>query len=395
MQEWSEGVLSDLVFFQRGFDITKAKQNEGSVPVVSSSGINSYHDTFKQKAPGIVIGRKGTLGSVFFIKENYWPHDTTLWSKEIKCNPLFAYYLLQTLSLAQYDVGNANPTLNRNHIHRLKVKYPDEETQKTIAEILSAYDDLIEKNLKQIKLLEELAQITYDEWFVRLRFPGHEATPTNPETELPEGWKKEKLKNYCLLISRGSSLNYELGNGEEGTPVLNQSCIRNGEIELQKVLYAKKLSTNKSHLYLKINDVLINSMGDGTLGRVSKNVSVDYDMIIHNCITVLRSKNEYSQYFLFYFTALHQTFFELIAHGSTGQSSLNKSLIENIEIKIPTKELFKKFDELVSPMWKAIGKLNHQNESLKEARNILLPRLITGMIDVKEYDLSKLLQEAA
>lgn len=133
---WRAAHLEDLVFFQRGFDITKAEQKTGDIPVVSSSGTNSYHSDSKADGPGVVIGRKGSLGTVHYVEGPYWPHDTTLWSKDLKGNhPRFVYYFLHTLGLERYDVGNSNPTLNRNHIHRLDIKIPEHQIQKRIASI--------------------------------------------------------------------------------------------------------------------------------------------------------------------------------------------------------------------------------------------------------------------
>jgi type I restriction enzyme S subunit len=90
---WRNGQLQDLVVFQRGFDITQSQQEAGPYPVISSSGITSYHNQFKVHGPGVVIGRKGTLGSIHYTQGDYWPHDTTLWSKDLKGNdPRFVYY---------------------------------------------------------------------------------------------------------------------------------------------------------------------------------------------------------------------------------------------------------------------------------------------------------------
>ena len=174
---WRGGKLEDLVFFQRGFDITQAQQREGSYPVISSSGVTSYHDEFKVSGPGVVIGRKGTLGSIHFTAADYWPHDTTLWSKDLKGNnPRFVYYFLHTLDFKRFDVGNSNPTLNRNHIHDLVVSIPPRSVQDDIADVLSAYDEMMENNRGRMGLLEEAARLLYREWFVRLPFPGHENT---------------------------------------------------------------------------------------------------------------------------------------------------------------------------------------------------------------------------
>lgn len=162
---WQECTLGDVLTLQRGFDITKAQQSDGPFPVVSSSGVNSYHADYKCEGPGVVIGRKGTLGTAFFLEGAYWPHDTSLWVKDFKGNdPRFCYYLLKSLGLEKYDVGSSNPTLNRNHLHLLDTRAPAPQTQSAIADILTAYDDLIENNTRRIAILEDMARRLFEEW---------------------------------------------------------------------------------------------------------------------------------------------------------------------------------------------------------------------------------------
>lgn len=109
-ERWKPAVLQDLVFFQRGFDITKAEQKDGEVPVISSSGPSSWHNVAMVEGPGVVIGRKGSLGTVHFSESDYWPHDTTLWSKSLNGNnPRFVYYALKCLGLERFNVGGAKP----------------------------------------------------------------------------------------------------------------------------------------------------------------------------------------------------------------------------------------------------------------------------------------------
>lgn len=299
-------------------------------------------------------------------------------------NNYLYYYLCQNeirIKLAQFGRGGANQcNISPSNVESIPIILPPLETQKRIASILSNYDDLIENNLKRIKLLEETAQNIYKEWFVNFRFPNYENTEFHSESGLPVGWEKIQVRDYVSVISKGPSLNYETDGNK--FPVLNQSCIRNGEIELEKVLYANELNINKDYCYLSVNDILVNSMGQGTLGRVSKNVSITEKFIIHNCITFLRAKSDLSQYQLFYFISNNQKYFESVGQGSTGQTTLKVSLIEELEIIKPTKSVINSFDFLISPLWKQIGILKNQNQKLKEARDILLPRLMNRTIEV-------------
>lgn len=126
--------IGSLITLQRGFDITKKDQVEGQFPVVSSGGIKSYHSQAMAKAPGVVIGRKGSIGSVYFIESDYWPHDTTLWVKDFKGNDArLVYYLLRGIKLIELDTGAANPSLNRNLVHPIKVSWPTGDDQANVA----------------------------------------------------------------------------------------------------------------------------------------------------------------------------------------------------------------------------------------------------------------------
>ncbi len=132
---WTESTIGDQVTLQRGFDITKDQQRDGQVPVVSSGGIRSHHDTSMVRAPGVVMGRKGTLGKVFYLEEDFWPHDTTLWVKDFKGNdPRFVHRFFEVLDVQGLDSGAANPALNRNQVHPLRVVWPPLGEQIALAE---------------------------------------------------------------------------------------------------------------------------------------------------------------------------------------------------------------------------------------------------------------------
>ncbi|ENU6941069.1 TPA: restriction endonuclease subunit S [Salmonella enterica subsp. enterica serovar Meleagridis] len=161
--------IGEQVILQRGFDITKKDQVEGNIPVVSSGGISSYHNEAKISGPGVVLGRKGSLGTVFYIDGPYWPHDTTLWVKDFKNNnPIFVYYFFKNISqlLKDMDVGAANPALNRNHVHPLEVFWADRKIQDHIAGILASLDAKINNNTKINQTLEQIAQALFKSWFV-------------------------------------------------------------------------------------------------------------------------------------------------------------------------------------------------------------------------------------
>lgn len=196
MTEWRSTTLGDVITLQRGFDLTQKEANPGPYPVISSGGPGYTSDVPRVDGPGVVTGRKGVLGKVFYTNGAYWPHDTTLWVKDFKGSvPRFIYYLLQTLPLASLDAGAANPTLNRNHAHLLPVVVPDHEAQVKIADILGSIDDLVENNRRRVASLEEMARAMYREWFVRFRFPGHEDVELVDSDlgPIPAGWHARTL----------------------------------------------------------------------------------------------------------------------------------------------------------------------------------------------------------
>jgi type I restriction enzyme S subunit len=157
---------------------------------------------------------------------------------------------------------------------------------------------------------------------------------------------------------------------------------------MQAVQYARPLPEKKSHLYLQPQDILINSMGVGTLGRVSRNLSIDELTIIHNCITVVRGKTgEPTTTFLYYRLSDCQDHFERLGVGATGQTSLRIETIEEVQFAFPPIALLSAFEQAVMPMWINIGRLKRQIQNLRRTRDLLLPRLLSGQIDVEAMPL--------
>ena len=206
MAAWRECLLGDVMNLKRGYDLPHGSRSTGVFPVVSSSGVTDHHSEAKVKGPGVVTGRYGTLGQVFYIESDFWPLNTSLYVQDFKGNdPRFISYFLGTLNLGSQNAAGAVPGVNRNHLHAMDVRVPPLPVQQRIAGILSAYDELIENSHRRIRILEAMARALYREWFVHFRFPGHDA-PSSP-TLLPEG---EGSENHPSPSGRGA--------GGEGTP---------------------------------------------------------------------------------------------------------------------------------------------------------------------------------
>ncbi len=171
--------LGELINFQRGYDLPKSSFISGNIPVVSSNGILGYHNEYKVIGSGITIGRSGTVGLPHYIETNFFPHNTSLFVQDFKGNDKkYIFYLLKYLDLSNKKSGSGVPTMNRNHLHPLKIKaYLDSKTQQKIASVLSALDAKIELNNRINAELEAMAKTLYDYWFVQFEFPDENGKP--------------------------------------------------------------------------------------------------------------------------------------------------------------------------------------------------------------------------
>jgi type I restriction enzyme, S subunit len=156
---WRRCRLGDVVELQRGFDLPERLRKDGDVPIVTSSGINGFHSTPKVSGPGVVTGRYGSIGQVFYIDRSYWPLNTALWVKDFKgSDPRFIYYWLQLVDFESVSAKSAVPGINRNDLHEFEAVVPHLEEQRRIAGVLSALDDKIEHNRLVVARLAELMQ---------------------------------------------------------------------------------------------------------------------------------------------------------------------------------------------------------------------------------------------
>ncbi|CCU71417.1 restriction endonuclease subunit S [Thalassolituus oleivorans] len=141
---WSKVRLGSVAELQRGFDLPSSQRIDGSVPIVSSGGVTGYHSEAKSKAPGVVTGRYGSIGDVFYLEEDYWPLNTSLWVKDFHGNhEKFVYYLLCNFDFKKFSDKTGVPGVNRNDLHAVRVKLPAIPEQKKIAQILSTWDKAI------------------------------------------------------------------------------------------------------------------------------------------------------------------------------------------------------------------------------------------------------------
>lgn len=383
MAAWETIPLGEALTFQRGFDITKDEQREGPFPVISSSGPKSSHAEFKVRGPGVIIGRKGSLGTVFYSEGKYWPHDTTLWIKDFHGNhPRFAYYFLQTMGFERLDAGASNPSLNRNHIHTIPVLWPKLPVQQRIAGILSAYDELIENSRRRIKILEAMARALYREWFVHFRFPGHENHPRIPSPlgEIPQGWEVKTVADAFVISGGGtpSRKEDEFWNGGTiqwyspsdltgaGTMFMDDSSDHITE---------RGLAQSSARMF-PARSVMLTSRA--TIGAIA--INTQPACTNQGFITCLPNERV-PLYYLFHWLTENVPTFQRMASGATFKE-ISRGVFKTIEFLQPPDELVGRFDAIAAPMAEQALALQRQVQNLRRTRDLLLPRLLSGQIEV-------------
>ena len=298
--------------------------------------------------------------------------------KDSSVDNLYLYYFMNTdfikESMVRSMVGaTGRQRVNNDVFSRLDVTFPNIEIQRRIAEILSTYDDLIENNRKQIKLLEEAAQRLYKEWFVDLRFPGHENTKITDG--IPEGWHKTTLAEIAAIKKRGISPKY----ADDGKyTVINQKCIRGSVMDITESRKQEK----QYELTLNIQDcdTVICSTGTGTLGRVGQ-IYGDYpNTTFDSHVTLVRAKENPN--FMYHVIKNQQEFLMGMGRGSTNQQELYRNVIENIEVLLPDRRLLLQTEELLNTIHNKIETVYSQTAILTEARDCMLPKLMSGEIEV-------------
>jgi len=357
VKDWKEVYFNDFVKLNRGFDLPNDKLIEGEFPVVTSSEIKSFHKDYKVIGPGVITGRSGSLGTVQYVEGKYWPHNTTLYVKDFKGNhPKYVYFFLQTMHLENFNAGAGIPSLNQNHLHKQKIIVPNYPTQRGITSILSTYDELIEVNNQRIKLLEETARELYKEWFVRMRFPGYKQAKF--VKGVPEGCGEIKHFMDFIKLNRGFDLPEEK--------------IKEGEYPV-----VASTSIKAFHNQFKVKAPIITTGRSGSLGTV---LFVNQDGWPLN--TSLYVKDFKGNEPLYVFYTLKNIDFESFNSGA-GVPSLNQNHLHKLKLWIAGKELQIKFKDFVEPIFQQIETLNQQNTQLRQIRDRLLPRLISGKLEVK------------
>lgn len=348
---WRDCTLGEVMKLQRGHDLPDRLRVDGDIPIISSSGITGRHNVAKADPPGVVTGRYGTIGEVFFSVEPYWPLNTALYVVDFKGNdPKFLAYLLRNTLKNYKSEKAAVPGVDRNVLHLLKVRAPGLQIQQRIASILSAYDDLIENNRRRIALLEQAARMLYREWFIHFRFPGHEHVKITGG--LPEGWERRDFGKVAQL-NYGKALKAE--HRVDGPfPVYGSS----GQVG----------SHDKA--LVEAPAIVVGRKGNvGSVFWCSENFwPIDTAYFI--------SKHQ-SDYWLY--QTLPNIGFQ---NTDSGVPGLNRDFAYSRKVVVPTETLRREYNLSVETMFGQAQLLTGYNQKLAQARDLLLPRLMNGEIEV-------------
>ena len=371
---WRDCRLGELLKLQRGHALPFESRIEGDVPVVSSSGITGFHNQAKAIAPGVVTGRYGTLGEVFFLEEDYWPLNTALYVVDFKDTvPRFAAYFLRN-ALKDYQSDKAAvPGIDRNVIHELKVRAPDPGTQGRIASILSAYDFLIENNRRRMALLEESARLLYREWFVRLRFLGHEHARLTHG--LPEGWEKKRV-DAIAEVNRAT-----LPSGYDGEiQYVDIASVVPGEIT-ERTTLAFQDAPSRARRIVQHGDIIWSCVRPNRRSQAVIWNPPD-NLIVSTGFAVITPTGAPPTFL--YFATTTDAFVGYLENHARGAAypAVGAADFERAEILVPPTRLLELFDEVAEPTFSQMHNLRQQNEKLRAARDMLLPRLMTGQIEV-------------
>ncbi|MFR1972320.1 MAG: restriction endonuclease subunit S [Clostridia bacterium] len=368
MVEMIQKYLKDEIELEYGKGLTSNQRRNGKIPVYGSNGIVDYNDKFYFEGPGIIIGRKGTVGSVKYEENNFWAIDTTYVVKLKNKNEdlIFWYYFLQTLGLERMNSHSAVPGLNRDRVYNIKINIPKkQEDRKRISIILRDLDKKIELNNQINDNLSEQLQLIFNEWFGKYNC-----------NNIPNNWKIKKLK-YIAAFSQGVQIPIEK---QKDTP-------EDGYTRFIRIVDVTQ-KNDKDIRYIedtergKVSENEIFMIRYGTPGILSWNYN---GIIANNLFKITPKDNTVSSNYLYSF--LNAKPFQNYIKGNATSSTMpaiNFSTLNDIEVILPDKDSMDRFNEISETIRLKQLSIIEQNKTLSQLRDTLLPKLMNGEIDLNK-----------
>lgn len=369
---WTQKTLGEIVNLKRGFDLPSSSRVDGPYPVFSSSGQTGTHSEAAVKGPCVVTGRYGTIGQVFFSDAACWPLNTSLYSTDFKGNdPKFVYYLLKTIPWRDYLTASAVPGINRNHVHLCPVCVPDHETQTAISGVLGLLDNKIELNTKLNGYLEELllAQFTAlspnENWTEGRADSYYEiGIGKTPPRKEPEWFSDVKADNHVWLSIKdmGEAGAYSLDSSEYLTDAaVNAKNVR--KVPAGSVLLSFKL----------------------TVGRVK---IAGCNMTTNEAIACFASDDK--RKLAYAYPYLRSFDYGKLGSTSSIATAVNSKTVKAMPFAMPGDLELSEFYLSTKPIYEQLLATAKESRFLAQLRDVLLPKLMSGEIDVSKVNLTQL-----
>lgn len=356
------------------------------------------------QADDILFSIAGAIGRTLLIPESLLPANTNqalaiIRPSSEKVVPRFLYYYLRSQHFLDYSLGRVVQTAQANvslsELREAPIQVPPLATQRQIAAVLSAYDDLIANNLRRIRVLEEMAQALYREWFVELRVPGleHGRSVMSPLGRIPEGWAVGPLGDHLLTLETGRRPKGGVGDVTEGIPSIgaeNIEAIGRHNFESEKFVPREFFQSMKTGV-VQDRDVAIYKDG-AYIGKSSffRDAFPHSKCCVNEHVFLLRTNGiSLTQNSLYLWLRQPETIAAIRAtNANAAQPGINQQSVRNLKILTPDQKRAEAFDRLVDPLLGQIVSLAKRNVNLRLTRDLLLPRLISGELDVSKFDIA-------
>ncbi len=365
-------------------DVANGKLNYEGARQITEADFHDTHRRTKFAPADVLITNSGTIGRMAIAPDIELTRRTTFQKSVAILKPIasrvesnFLYYALQAdiRRLIEYAGGTAQKNLLLRDLRAFEVNVPPLPIQRRIAGILSAYDELIENSQRRIKILESMARALYREWFVHFRFPGHEHHPRVPSPlgEIPKGWEVKKLGDLCELRKD----TYK-DSDHSGLPLLDMARMPSRTLAPSDTGSPSELTTSR----------ILFQKGDTLFGAIRcylhKVVAAHYPGVTNTSVLVLRSRSP-SFRSLVAIVASDIDTIRWAETQSTGTKMpvINWGVFQGMPAPIPSKTLAQAFEDIAGPMLDEIGSLAPQVQNLRRTRDLLLPRLLSGQVELR------------
>ncbi len=375
--EWKEDILGNVLEVKYGKDHKKLA--DGQYPVYGSGGLMRYVDSKLYDGPSILIPRKGTLNNIMFVESPFWTVDTMFWSiiNTDIVDPKFLFYSICKRDFASMNVGSAVPSMTVNILNDIQISYPKNiEDQRRIASILSSLDRKIELNNKINADLEEMAQAIFKNWFVDFE-PFKDGKFVDSELGMiPEGWKVGRLTEIASYMNGLAMQKFPPENNEDSLPVLKIKELGQGFCGTD----SDRCSCNiKDECKIHNGDVIFSWSG-----TLLVDVWCGGDCGLNQHLFKVTSK-EYPKWFYYYWTKHHlQEFIHIAKDKAVTMGHIKRGHLEEAMVAIPDNDSMEKAHELFEPILSKMISLRLESSRLSTLRDTLLPRLMSGEIEVPE-----------